>query len=477
MLKTLRGRFVLSHILPLIVILPLVGLLMVYVLESQVMLENLAAELETQAVLVAGMVSAYGEVWQNKGQAQAFVTTMKGHVHARVMLMDPNGVLVSSSDPQGDRQEQPLASSDWADVVAGQNVVRKPRTWSWYKEGVDVLVPVYGPENKLVGVVRLSYLVDSLAERFARHRTLIAAVVIGGVALGVVTGVLLAANLERPLRQVTQAVSQLSDGHRSEPLAERGPNEIRLLVRAVNTLVERLQSLEQARRKLLANLVHELGRPLGAFHSAIQALLRGADEDVTVRRDLLAGMEQEVRRLRRLLDDLAMLHDRTLGPLELDLRATKLSEWLAQTLAPWREAAQAKGLRWQADVPLSLPTIEIDPDRLGQAVGNLLSNAIKYTPSGGRLSVGAGAEGDAVWIRVSDTGPGIKAEDQARIFEPLYRAQADRRFPQGMGLGLSIAHDLVIAHGGRLEVQSGPGEGSEFTIWVPCSSDAVGQPK
>jgi signal transduction histidine kinase len=282
----------------------------------------------------------------------------------------------------------------------------------------------------------------------------------------------LAANLERPLRQVTQAVSQLSEGQRSEPLVERGPNEVRLLVRAVNTLVERLQSLEQARRKLLANMVHELGRPLGAFYSAIQALLRGADEDVTVRRDLLAGMEQEVHRLQRLLDDLAMLHDRTLGPLELDLRVVKLSEWLAQTLGPWREAAQAKGLRWQADVPLSLPTIEIDPDRLGQALGNLLSNAIKYTPSGGRVSVGAGAEENAVWIRVSDTGPGIKAEDQARIFEPLYRAQADRRFPQGMGLGLSIAHDLVLAHGGRLEIESTVGEGSEFTVWVPYPRDA-----
>jgi two-component system phosphate regulon sensor histidine kinase PhoR len=102
----------------------------------------------------------------------------------------------------------------------------------------------------------------------------------------------------------------------------------------------------------------------------------------------------------------------------------------------------------------------------------LLSNAIKYTPSGGRVSVGAGAEEDALWIRVSDTGSGIKAEDQARIFEPLYRAQADRRFPQGMGLGLSIAHDLVAAHGGRLEVESTVGEGSEFTIWVPYPSDA-----
>jgi signal transduction histidine kinase len=114
-----------------------------------------------------------------------------------------------------------------------------------------------------------------------------------------------------------------------------------------------------------------------------------------------------------------------------------------------------------------LPALEVDPDRLGQALGNLLSNAVKYTPSGGRVSVQAGVEPKAVWIRVSDSGCGISPEEQARIFEPLYRSQADRRFPQGMGLGLSIARDLAMAHGGRLDLESEPGRGSQFTLWIP----------
>jgi two-component system sensor histidine kinase BaeS len=93
------------------------------------------------------------------------------------------------------------------------------------------------------------------------------------------------------------------------PLPERGPQEVRLLLRSVNTLVERLRSLEQARRQLLANLVHELGRPLGAFRSAIEALLGGADDEVTLRQELLVGMKDEADRLRRLLDDLSRLYD------------------------------------------------------------------------------------------------------------------------------------------------------------------------
>jgi signal transduction histidine kinase len=112
----------------------------------------------------------------------------------------------------------------------------------------------------------------------------------------------------------------------------------------------------------------------------------------------------------------------------------------------------------------------LDPDRLAQVVGNLLSNAIKYTPQGGTVSLAAGAGADEVWIRISDTGPGISADEQARIFAPFYRSQLNRRFPQGMGLGLSIASSLVAAHGGRLELDSAPGQGSHFTVRLPLRS-------
>jgi signal transduction histidine kinase len=104
---------------------------------------------------------------------------------------------------------------------------------------------------------------------------------------------------------------------------------------------------------------------------------------------------------------------------------------------------------------------------LAQALGNLLSNAIKYTPSGGVVSISAGVKDAGVWIQVSDTGPGISPAEQAKIFTSFYRGQTTGRFPQGMGLGLTIAHDLVAAHQGRLEVESDLGQGSRFTIWLP----------
>jgi two-component system sensor histidine kinase BaeS len=476
MFKSLRGRFVFSHVLPFLVLMPLMGVALIYVLETQVLLNDLSDELMGQAVLIAELLGDQPQVWLDPLQAQAYIARLDPRLEVQVMLLSANGYLLASSNPDdAEYLGQPYALPGLDEALAGQVAVHQTLNRSGQDEIVDVLVPVFSPRRQLVGVVRLSYRPANVQDRFVRLRYLIGGVIIGGVALGAVVGWVLALNLERPLRQVTQAVRQLTDGERLEPLPERGPREVYSLVHSVNALVARLRSLEQARRQLLANLVHELGRPLGALLSAMQALQSGADQDTALRQELLGGMKGEVNRLQHLLDDLARLHDQVLGILELDRRPADISEWLAHTLSPWREAAQTKGLLWQTGIPDTLPTIEIDSDRLGQALGNLLSNAIKYTPSGGTVTVEAGvSEGDqvrgearGVWIRVGDTGPGIAAEAQDRLFTPFYRAQAGRRFPQGMGLGLSIARDLITAHGGRLEVDSALGRGSRFTLWIP----------
>jgi two-component system sensor histidine kinase BaeS len=470
MLKTLRGRFVLSHILPLLVLVPLMGVVLVYVLETQVLLDALSDELMGQAVLIAELLSDRPEVWLDPSRAQVFVARLDPRLDVQVMLLSANGHLLASSNPDdAGYLGQPLSLPGLSDALSGRIAVHKTYSRLSSDEMVDVLVPVISTNRRVVGVVRLGYRPVSVEASFLRLRYLIGGVLIGGLALGAIVGWVLALNMERPLRQVTRAVHRLISGEQLVPLSEKGPQEVRTLVHEVNTLVERLHSLEHARRKLLANLVHELGRPLGALQSAIQALLGGATEQASLRRELLVGMRDEVSRLRLLLDDLAGLHDQVIGTLELDRRPTDLDEWLAHTLGPWREAAQAKDLRWQATVAHPLPRLAIDPDRLGQALGNLLSNAIKYTASGGTVSVEAGLEKGMVWIRVSDTGPGIAPEDQALIFTPFYRSQLGRRFPQGMGLGLSIARELVLAHGGRLDVESTPGVGSRFTLWLPLS--------
>lgn len=467
MLRTLRSRFVLSHVLPLAIIVPVMGLALVYVLETQVLMGFLARELEGQAVLAAKLAAGRPEIWHDLEQAQAFVREVGRDLDTRVMLLDANGALIASSAASdAELLGKVIQPEGWTAVMAGETSVRTAYSQRTQQEIVDVLVPIPDPETEL-GVIRLSHHLTNVYEQLVRQRYLIGGILLAGLLLGTLAGCVLALNLERPLRDATQAVQQLASGERLTPLPERGPQEIQRLLHSVNVLLQRLLSLEEARRRLLSNLVHELGRPLGAFRSATQALLGRSGEEAALRKELLAGMDAEADRLGRLLDDLAGLHDQVLGTLELNRLPIQLADWLARTLPPWRESAQAKGLKWDAALPPDLPTVEVDPDRLAQVVGNLLSNAIKYTPAKGSVSVAVGVEGDEVWIRVSDTGPGIPPEEKTRIFSPFYRSHPGRRFPQGMGLGLSIADSLVAAHGGRLELESTPGLGSHFTVWLP----------
>jgi two-component system sensor histidine kinase BaeS len=465
MLQTLRGRFIVSHVLPLLVVVPLMGLALIYVLETRVVLPNLVDELSGEAALLALLAQNQPRIWSDAGDAQRFVRQAARHVDDRVMLLTPEGRLLASSDPaDAARVGQPITHPGLASAAAGATDVRTFHQRRPSVEVVDVLEPVTRG-GVVTGIIRVTLRLGTVIDEFLQRRYLIAGIMAAGALLGSAIGWVLAVNLGRPLQQVTLSVAELAEGERWQPLPEPRLEEMAALVRAFNTLVVRLRSMEDARRQLLANLVHELGRPLGALRSAVQALQRGAGEQPGLRVELLNGIDDEIRRMGRLVDDLAQVHGRVLGPLELRRQEVFVPEWLPHVLAPWAAAAARKGLRWEVSVPSDIPAVKIDPDRLGQAVGNLISNAIKFAPQGGTVSVAAGLADHELWIRVEDTGPGIPPDERKRIFESFYRGAAGRRFPQGMGLGLAIARDLVAAHAGTIEVDGG--RGARLTIRVP----------
>jgi two-component system sensor histidine kinase BaeS len=467
-MHTLRGRLILSHVLPILLLVPLVGAALAYLLETQVLLADLSDRLLDQATMAANLARQQPLVWSDAGEAQRFVTGYTIRSASWVVLYDPRGSLLASSRPELDGQAgQPGQAPGLPAALTGEQQVQVA-----YVQGlrvVQALVPVVGADQEIMGVVQMSQRISDLGDQITRLRYLVAAVLGAALLLGVIIGLALALNLGRSLRRVTDAIHGVASGRKWTMLPEQGPEEIRTLLAAFNALIEQLRVMEESRRRLLANLVHELGRPIGSLQSAVQALLGGADEDAVLRHELLEGMDTQVQRLHPLLDSLTDLHDQVLGTLELQLQPIALADWLRRTVMPWRQAAHDAGLHWKIDIPDTLPVIEIDPDRLAQVVGNLLSNAIKYTPEG-TVSVEARVHDGAVAIVVGDTGIGIAPSEQTRIFEPFYRSQRDKRFPQGMGLGLSIARDLVVAHGGRLHVESQSENGSRFIILLPLQA-------
>ena len=274
MFRSLRNRLIFSHILPSLVIVPLMGIAMLYLLETRILLPIIYANLSDDAILIAEIAQTVPNIWQNPFSAQDFVEGAEPYLGGRLTLTDPNGYVLASTDPNhsflfGEVVELPsLSSAGRGDVV---QIQRGPLA--------EVFTPVIDNFGRSLGVVRLTTRVLSVSEEIYQLRYLLIGVLVLAILAGILLGSYLAVNISRPVAQVTDAIYTLAQGDLRTRLPESCPQETRTLVRAVNTLVERLVSMEQARRQLLANLVHELGRPLGALHSAIRALQKGADRD------------------------------------------------------------------------------------------------------------------------------------------------------------------------------------------------------
>jgi two-component system sensor histidine kinase BaeS len=462
MFRSLRNRLILSHILPALLIIPLMGAAMVYVLETRLLLPMIYRDLAKDATLMAEITRNQPVFWQNSEAAQALVDGVNPYLSGRVSFVALDGhMLASSESTDSGLVTQTVELPDMTGVIQGEVIHLQRGTLA------EVFTPVFNLSGQPIGIIRMTTRVVTVSDEVYQLRYLLGAVLLFGVLAGVGLGSYLAFSINRPIQRVTRSIQALAGGDWQAHVEEQGPDEMRTLAKTVNALVDQLNSLEKSRRQLLANLVHELGRPLGAIRSAIQALLKGADKDPQLSSDLLAGLDGETARLRRLLDDLAGLHDQVLGKLELSREPVQLNEWLADTLSPWEAAARGTGLVWETKIPPVLPVIVMDSDRMAQAVGNLLSNAIKFTPIGGKVITVVEFMDEQLIVQVADTGPGIPMEEQDKIFQPFYRGSHGRHIVQGMGLGLSIARDIITAHGGEIGLQSMPGSGSRFTLRMP----------
>ena len=468
-MRSLRSWLIASHLIPLFVIIPVVGFIIISLLNSRLVLNQLSTELANQAALIAEVANTQPGVWQDREVADRYLLAISQGHHWDIMILDAEGHLLATSNPNYASEVGNYISDvpEITQLQSGQQAIFVGMSDRTQSRVADVAVPATNAQNQVVGIVRVTTELDTLNQNFVELQRVVIAIVAFALLVGLGIALLLALAIERPLRQLTVALHGIGQGQPLTVLPEQGPREIQQLAQTFNLLTERLARLEETRRRLLANLVHELGRPLGAMRAAVHALQTGADQEPELRQELLTGMNDEIRRLEPLLDDLSQLHHQVLGPTQLEKTPVALSPWLEGLLPSWREAALAKDLRWQAEVDPDLPRLAIDGPRLAQAVGNLLSNAIKYTPAGGAIGLDTGQTDNSVWIRIRDTGPGISPTDRARIFEAFFRGQQAGRFPQGLGLGLTIARELVEAHGGRLNLDSREGVGSAFTITLP----------
>ncbi len=273
-----------------------------------------------------------------------------------------------------------------------------------------------------------------------------------------------------PLDVVVQTAEQIN---RADDLSRRIPyknlpnDEVGDLVLTFNQTLERLESIFTSQQRFLADVSHELRTPLTVIKGNV-ALMRRMN---TLDEEILASIDQESNRLTRLVGDLLLLAQAETGKLPLQQNCLELDSLIFEVLQEMHVFAAGK---------VNLKLIEIDQililgdrDRLKQVLINLISNAIQYTPAGGDVSLSLAKVNKKAHITLSDTGPGIPAEDLPHIFERFYRTEKSRTRSKasGFGLGLSIAYWIVHNHNGKIDVESKEGEGTTFKILLPLHKE------
>jgi signal transduction histidine kinase len=320
-----------------------------------------------------------------------------------------------------------------------------------------------------IGTIQLA---TNLAVVDATQGTLVTVLLVGSIiCLGVaaVAGWVSTGQALAPLERVTDTALQIT---RADDLSRRIPyqgsadDEVGKLIRSFNQTLSRLENLFETQRRFIADVGHELRTPLTVIKGNVDLMRRIGCSD----EESLVGIDNEVDRLTRLVGDLLLLAQAESGKLPLDSRTVELDTLLLEAMQQMRVLAGER-------LKLRLGEIDQvlvcgDQDRLKQVIVNLVGNAIKYTPDGGEVLVGLSKTESQAKLVVSDTGPGIPAEDLPHVFERFYRGEKSRtrsKDGKGFGLGLSIAYWIVRNHGGRIEVDSKEGQGTTFCVWLPLA--------
>ena len=292
---------------------------------------------------------------------------------------------------------------------------------------------------------------------------------LAGVAGGVLLISLLSRRMLSSVRALNSAARRLGQGDLSQRVPAQGRDEIGLLGRTFNTMAEGLENAQRQRRNMTADVAHELRTPLSNVQGYIEAVRDGLLEPDN---ETLDTIHEQVLYLSRLVDDLKLLAETEAEDFRLNREPGSLSDVVRTSAEAFYPRAEVKGITITLNVPPESPPVELDRTRIEQVVGNLMENAIHYTPTGGQVTVSVQVEEARATVVVADSGEGISPEALPHLFDRLYRADPSRaRTTGGAGLGLTIAKQLVEAHGGTIRVESAPGEGSRFIFDLPLRGE------
>ena len=405
---------------------------------------------------------------------QNFVTRTGFQSEREIVVLDMDGNVVADNRPirrhHGDRGHRVLFNAHiprgplpppqyFIPIVSGDDEVGAVAIAAGRRGGPTYIFPDSSFSEPEEAEPPLTQFTESVT------RTLVLAGLVAGV-VGVILVMLLSRRVLGSIGHLTIAARNLGAGDLSSRVHLRGNDEIAELGHSFNDMADALEDSERQRRAMVSDVAHELRTPLANIQGHIEAMQDGLLQPDA---ENLGTVHQQTLHLNRLVNDLALLASAESRELSLTMEPTSIHEIVEEVIESFRPRADAASVNLSGSTAADLPPVPLDQLRIRQVLSNLIDNAIRHTPAGGSVAVSAEPrDDDVVRVVVADTGPGIPPADLPHIFDRLYRVDPSRdRATGGSGLGLTIARQLVEAHGGTIWAESTEGQGSRFGFDLP----------
>jgi heavy metal sensor kinase len=462
MLKSLRLQLA-AWYLAFFSVLFLAFCLVLYGSLSKSMERRLDESLSASAGICANLMQEELEEMDGHAVEAATEVTSKMQPHSGVIGILERTEILAASDPG----QKPALESAVAQVMAGspQNSVWKLPDWG--KNGAHAVAVRFAFRGRPFVVLAVEPL-DSVVRSLQMLRETLWLAMPLLLAIAGIGGYLLTRRGLAPLGSMVEQTRTIT-GQNLETRLEVGKaaEELTTLAASFNELLSRLDQSFASMRRFVQDASHELRTPLAVIRGEADVAL-SHERSTAEYQESLAVIQEESRRLSRLVDDLLNLARADAGHVQLHVEQLYVNDLLSECCRSVQPLAAARNIELECRVGEDV-AVQGDEELLRRMVVNLLDNAIRYTPAGGRVSATIEAHGPDVRIRVADTGVGIAPDATGRVFDRFYRADKARNRQQGgFGLGLAIVKWIAELHHGTVDLTSQPGQGSIFTVRLPA---------
>lgn len=393
-----------------------------------------------------------------------FVKALSLRLESRVLVVDKTGeVLLDAYDELGGKKRNEIAEIE--NALRG---ISNAQAYQFNDIGKTIYagIPIFNGSD-VIGALFISSSpkdiftrVDGISASFFRLS-------LGVLFITAVVSIIFADIVASPILSLTHVVKDVTSQNKRQKAPVYSYDELGELATSFNEMMEKITKIDDMRRQFVSNVSHELRTPIASMKIIAETLIHSKPDQIEIYDDFMQDVNSELDRLNKIIETLLTLVNLEREGLELEYSQTIVNHLVEKTLVTLKPLADQKGVILELK-PYHNIFCPLDAHKMQQCLINIISNGIRYTPEGGRVTVTVDEEKDDVIIRISDTGIGIPKEDVKRIFERFYRVDSARaRDTGGSGLGLSISHQIVALHQGRIEVESELGQGTTFKILIP----------